>query len=98
MAIKFKGPGVTKHDRLIIAPGVATTFADENAEDYFVEMGWAEDTNEEAVVNYPEGSVTIDPKTVFGDGPKKGQFVLPELAAKADEPAPASSSPAESEA
>ena len=79
MTVKFKGPGITRHGRLMIAPAVATSFEDPNAEEYFVAMGWAEETNEAPVVEYPEGSVEVDPETVFADGPKKGQKVLPEL-------------------
>lgn len=88
-SIKFKGTGVTKHGRLIIAPNVATAFDDEHAEDYFVAAGWAEDSDEDPVVIYPVGSVKIDPNTVFADGPNKGQPILPELAKAANEaPAP----------
>jgi hypothetical protein len=84
MTVKFTGPSVTKQDRLVIAPTVPTAFEDDHAEEYFVSMGWAEETNEDPVVTYPEGSVNIDPKAIFADGPKKGQFILPALAAAAD--------------
>ena len=77
MAVKFKGPGVTKQDRLIIAPNQAIAFDDDGAEEYFVAIGWAENTDDEPIFTYPEGSVNIDPETVFADGPKKGQLVMP---------------------
>lgn len=93
MAVKFLGPGVTKQNRLIIAPQVPTEFEDEHAEDYFIAMGWAEETNETPVVTYPEGSVEIHPLTVYADGDKKGQYVLPARAtahlAESETPAPA---------
>jgi hypothetical protein len=95
MAVYFKPElGVIKQDRLLLAPSVSTAFNDEHAEDYFIAMGWATETNDEPTVTYPEGSVTVDPKVVFGSGEKKGQFVMPELAKAADE---ASAAPSNSE-
>lgn len=80
MTIKFNG--ITKHGRMTFAPGVATSFEDPDAERYCVTMGWAEETNEKPVVEYPEGTFVVDPLTVHADGERKGLHVLPDLAAK----------------
>jgi hypothetical protein len=74
MAIVFAS--LTRHGRLLLAPGVATSFGDKNAENYFVRAGFAKKSSDKAVVDYPAGSVDIDPETVFADGPKKGLKVL----------------------
>ena len=81
MAVKFNG--LTKHGRLQFAPGIAMSFADEHVEDYFTTMGWASPTKDkvEQGFAFPKGSVELDPLTVWADGPKKGQHVMPHLAA-----------------
>jgi hypothetical protein len=69
MAIKFTSP--VKHGRHQFIPGVPLAFDDARAEEYFVAAGWAEATQDDAVHTYPEGSVEIDPETVFsGTGQK----------------------------
>jgi hypothetical protein len=78
MAIKLNG--ITKHGGNIFPPVVSIAFADEHAEDYCIRMGWAEATDEEPVIEYPEGSFVVDPLTVFADGDQKGQHVMPHLA------------------
>jgi hypothetical protein len=65
MPIKFKDR--TKHDRLDIMPGVSVAFEDDRAEEYFIAAEMAEETDDEPVVTYPEGSVTIDPETTRAD-------------------------------
>jgi hypothetical protein len=74
MAIKFTSP--TRHGTQTFVPGVALAFADASAEQYFIAAGFAEATKDKAVMEYPEGTVEIDPATVFGDGPNKGNLVM----------------------
>lgn len=74
MAIIFTSP--TLHGATRFAPTISTAFDDTGAEDYFVAAGFAGTTKDAAVMTYPEGTVEIDPATVFGDGPNKGNLVL----------------------
>lgn len=74
MPVKFNH--VTKHGKLQIAPSISIAFEDEGAEAYFVAAGFAEETDEEPVMTFPEGSVTVDPETIFGTGDQRGQKVL----------------------
>lgn len=74
MAVEFHS--VTKHDKLQIAPSISIAFEDEGAEAYFIAAGWAVETEDEPVMTFPEGSVTIDPETTFGTGAQRGQKVL----------------------
>jgi hypothetical protein len=80
MTIKFREP--VKHGVQQFIPGVAVAFADLRAEEYFLAAGWAEPSSDLAVHTYPEGTVTIDPATVFADGPNRGQPILPATAAE----------------
>ena len=81
MAVKLSG--ITKHGGQIFPPNVSIGFDDEHAEDYIKAMGWGEATDEEPVITYPEGSLIVDPQTVYADGDKKGQLVMPHLAQQA---------------
>ena len=74
MAVKFLSP--TKHGTQTFVPGVALAFDDARAEDYFVAAGFAEATKDKPAMTYPEGTVEIDPATVFADGPSKGNLVM----------------------
>lgn len=73
--------GLTKHGRLAFAPHTTYSFEDPDAVPYFVAMGWAEEvpTPQDAVIIGLD-AIDIDPLTVFGDGPRKGQYVMPERA------------------
>lgn len=66
MAIKFKEPVRQSGQQLI--PGVSLAFEDANAEAFFVAAGWAEETTEDPVHTYPEGSFEIDPDTRHSNG------------------------------
>ena len=74
MAVKFLSS--TKHGTQMFVPGVALAFDDPRAEDYFVAAGFAEMTKEKPAMTYLEGTVEIDPATVFADGPSKGNLVM----------------------
>jgi len=64
MPIKFKE--AVKHGTNTFPPTVALAFEDDRAEEYFVAAGWAEQTDDDPIMApYPEGTVTIDPDTVF---------------------------------
>jgi hypothetical protein len=75
-AIKFHG--VTKHGRNAFVPSTPLGFEDPGAIPFFVAAGFGEETDEEPVMTYPEGTVEIDPNTVFADGPNKGKLVIAE--------------------
>jgi hypothetical protein len=77
MAVIFSSP--TRHGPNTFAPGVSLAFEDARAEDYFVAAGWASTTKKEPAMTYPEGTVEIDPQTVFADGPNKGALVMEEV-------------------
>lgn len=74
MAIVFNA--TTKHGTQTFEPVTVVAFNDVLAEDYFVKAGLAKTSTKRATVTYPEGTVTIDPNTVFGHGPSKGAKVL----------------------
>jgi len=75
MAIKFHAP--TKHGAHAFAPGVAYAFEDDGAEPYFLAAKFAEETDDDAVVVMPAGSIEVDPETVFGtNGVDLGKRVL----------------------
>lgn len=83
MSIVFKEPangGRILHDRLEFFPGLSLAFDDPDAEPYFIAAGWAETTTKKPVRTYTQEEVSIDPATVHGDGPMKGQPVLPDAA------------------
>lgn len=75
--------GLTKHGQFAFTPGTAYGFEDPDAVPYFVAMGWATETDDDPDVVISLGELDIDPLTVFGDGPKKGQYVMPERATAA---------------
>ena len=68
--------GMVKHGRLAFTPGPVYGFEDPDAVPYFEAMGWATATDDPADFEIPLGELDIDPETVFGDGPRKGQRVL----------------------
>lgn len=74
MSIIFKSP--TRHGTNMFVPSTPLAFADEKAEAYFVKAGFAEESDSEPVMTYPEGTVVIDPQTTFADGPSKGNLVM----------------------
>ena len=73
-AVKFHTP--TKHGAHLFIPGVALAFEDEDAAPYFIASGFAEATDEEPLMTYPQSSVDVDPETIFGSGPRVGQKVM----------------------
>lgn len=74
MAIVFNA--TTKHGTMTFEPGPVVAFQDVLAEDYFVKAGLAKTSTKRASSTYPEGTVVIDPNTVFGSGELKGQKVF----------------------
>jgi hypothetical protein len=75
MAIIFNTP--VKEGTNQFLPNIPVAFDDEGAEDYFKAAGWAEDTDQAVVHTFPEGTVTVDPLTRFGE---TGAYVQPEVA------------------
>lgn len=67
---------VVRHGTHEFVPGVAYGFEDADAVPYFTAMGWATRTDATPVRIFSLGEVDIDPATVFGSGPRKGQLVL----------------------
>lgn len=62
-AIKFRFP--VKHGTLQFIPNVALAFEDKDAAPYFIAAGFADETDDDPVMTYPQDSVSIDPETVF---------------------------------
>lgn len=56
MAVKFNQ--VIKEGVHTFVPHTPMAFEDARAEEYFKKAGWAEDTDEEPVMTWPEGTVT----------------------------------------
>lgn len=75
MALKFHK--LTRHGKFELLPGVAYGFEDEDAEPYFLALGWAESTNDEPARVYAIGEIDIDPLTIRASD---GKHVLPERA------------------
>lgn len=69
--ITFNSP--TKHGAHSFAPGVSYSF-EPDVEHYFVSAGWATATDDAAVMTVDD--VHIDPETIFGSGPRKGELVV----------------------
>jgi hypothetical protein len=67
---------VVKHGIHQFMPGVAYGFEDLDAAPYFTAMGWATVSDKEPVKVFTLGEVDIDPETIHGSGPRKGQLVL----------------------
>lgn len=78
MAIKFNQN--VKHGRFEFMADQVLAFDDKDAEPYFIAAGWAESSSKKPARTYAADEVDIDPATIHGDGPNKGQ---PVLAAKA---------------
>lgn len=74
MAVKFNQ--AVRHGTAQLLPDVAVAFEDSDADAYFIGMGWAASTTDAPVYTYSKDEVSIDPETVFGDGPNKGKPVL----------------------
>lgn len=72
-----------KHGRCDFHPGPVYGFDDPDAAPYFIACGWAADaTGEDVAVAISLEEIDIDPCTIFGDGPNKHKFVMPERAAE----------------
>lgn len=72
-----------KHGRLDFHPGINYGFEDPDAAPYFKACGWAVDVpNGEAQVVITFDELDIDPLTIWGDGPNRGKFVMPERVAE----------------
>lgn len=72
-----------KHGTCDFHPGVVYAFEDPDAAPYFLACGWAEEVDAEPAVTFSLGELDIDPCTIFGDGPNKWKFVMPDRAAAA---------------
>lgn len=75
MAVKFSRR--TLHGRFELLPGVPYAFEDEDAEPYFLTLGWAEATEEEPLRTYARGEIDIDPLTIRASN---GKYVMPDRA------------------
>lgn len=67
----------TLHGKCELMPGVPYGFEDEDAEPYFLALGWAEKTKDEPVRVYSKGEIDIDPLTIRASD---GKHVMPERA------------------
>jgi hypothetical protein len=65
-----------KHGRIDFHPGVPYAFEDGRAALYFKNFGCAKPSNLEPSVTLSAAECQIDPGTVFGFGPNKGQKIL----------------------
>lgn len=74
MAIQFNQ--LVKHGKLAFAPGPKYGFEDPDAERYFTKAGWAEEATGDPDIVIGQDSCSIDPDTVFADGPMKGLKIL----------------------
>jgi len=72
-----------KHGRLDFHPGPKYGFEDPDAAPYFKALGIATDTTGEPDVTVSLGECDIDPLTVWGNGERRGAYVMPERAAEA---------------
>ena len=64
MTIKFTGR--TLHQQHEFLPGPALAFEGERVEEYFINAGWAEETDDEPARTYSEDECSVDPETTFG--------------------------------
>jgi hypothetical protein len=72
-----------KHGRLDFHPGVPYGFEDPDAAPYFEALGVAAPDEAEPAVTIGIGEIDIDPCTLWGTGPNKWRFVMPDRAADA---------------
>lgn len=72
-----------KHGRIDYQPGPTYGFEDPDAAPFFKALGIADDSDGEADVIITIGECDVHPCTVWGTGPDKGRFVMPERAAAA---------------
>lgn len=81
--IVFNQLGGVRHGRFHFIDGVPYGFEDPDAAPYFIACGWADRAGDgvepKQIITVEE--IDIDPCTVWGDGPNKGKFVLPDRAA-----------------
>jgi hypothetical protein len=75
MPLKFHKP--TRHGKFELLPGVVYGFEDEDAEPYFLALGWAEKATGTPVRTYSKEEIDIDPLTIRASD---GKHVLPERA------------------
>lgn len=71
-----------KHGSLDFHPGPKYGFEDPDAAPYFKTCGWAEDASGEPALVISVDELDIDPLTVWGNGERRGKFVMPERAAE----------------
>lgn len=74
MNLRFKD--VVKHNRLFFSPAVVYDISDEVSCDYFVAMGWADETTDPADFAIEGDEVAVESDVVHGHGPSKGLPVL----------------------
>lgn len=72
-----------KHGRLDFHPGPVFAFEDPDAAPFFKALGIAVDSDADADVTVTLGELDIDPCTLWGNGPAKWKYVMPERAAEA---------------
>lgn len=83
-SLKFKKEtGRVRQGKVEFHPGVLYGFEDPDAGAYFEKLGWAEPAKGEPEVVITIEELDIDPETVWGFGPDKGEPVMPERAAAA---------------
>lgn len=74
MPIKFNE--VTRHGRQVMMPGIVYGFEDPDAEPYFIKAFGARKSTRKPTHIFTQEEVSVDPDTVFGDGPNKGERVM----------------------
>ncbi len=83
-SLKFnKETGRVRQGKVEFHPGVLYGFEDPDAAEYFETLGWAERVKGDPEVVITIDELDIDPETVWGYGPDKGNPVMPERAAAA---------------
>jgi hypothetical protein len=73
-----------RHGTLDFHPKLTYGFEDADAAPYFKACGWADDVsdNQQPDVVISIGELDIDPLTVWGNGDRRGMFVMPTRAAE----------------
>jgi len=72
-----------KHGRIDFHPGPVYGFEDPDAAPFFKALGIAADSSDDATVEITIGELDIDPCTLWGNGPNKWKYVMPDRAAEA---------------
>lgn len=72
-----------KVGKLDLHPGVIYGFEDPDAVPYFEACGWGDRSSDDPALALGIDEIDIDPVTIFGTGPDRGKYVMPDRAAAA---------------